>query len=364
MTRILISGYFGFGNLGDEAILDSAIYMLKRHFGSETEFIVLSADPELTKQSHHVEAVNRWNFSQIRKAISTVDIVVSGGGGLLQDQTSTKSVLYYLVILLLGSLFGKETYVLAQGVGPIRTFVGRNACHNILRRIDGILVRDVGSCDELEGVGISRACVIEGRDLALGLPECTGSFADDLRFGKRPVVGIAVREFLDFDTIAKGLAEVADYVVHEFGGQIVFLLMHGRMDDMPTEKVRAFMQADSIVVGGNSTYGDMLEAIGALDLMIGVRLHSLVFAMIRHIPHVGIAYSPKVANFMSQSGLPCFGIPLEVRILKDTICEMLNNRDLFRSRIANSLEEQRNILYRGVEDLFARSRFTRLVKTL
>lgn len=364
MTRILISGYFGFGNLGDEAILASAIHMLKGYFGSDTAFVVPSADPERTKQSYHVESINRWDFGQIRKAISTADIVVSGGGGLLQDETSTKSVLYYLMILLLGSLLGKETYVLAQGVGPIRTFVGRNACRNILRRIDGILVRDAGSCDELEEIGISRAGILEGRDLVLGLPECTSSPAGDLEFGKRPVVGIAVRDFSGFDTVAKGLAEVADYVVYELDGQIVFLLMHGKMDDMPTEKVRALMQAESIVVGRDSTYGDMLEIIGALDLVIGVRLHSLVFSMIRHVLHVGIAYSPKVANFMCQSGLPCFGVPLEVRILKDTICEMLSNRDLFQSRISNSLEEQRNILYRGVEDLFARSRFTRLVKTV
>jgi polysaccharide pyruvyl transferase CsaB len=359
-----MSGYFGFGNLGDEAILASAIHMLKGYFGSGTEFVVLSADPERTEQLYHVESVNRWDFTLIRKAISTVDIVISGGGGLLQDETSIRSVLYYLMILLLANLSGKETYVLAQGVGPIKTFMGRNACRNVLRRIDGILVRDAGSFDELEGVGIRRACVLEGRDLVLGLPESIDSPHDDLEFDKRPVVGIALRDFWGFDTVVEDMAELADHVILELGGQVIFLLMHGKMDHVPTEKVRDLMKAESLVIGGDSTYSDMLDVIGALDLVIGVRLHSLVFSMIKLVPHIGIAYSPKVVNFMSQSGLPCFDIPFGVRIMKETICDMLENRDRFQSRIAHNLREQRNILYRGVEDLFARSKFARLAKTM
>lgn len=364
MTKILLSGYFGFGNLGDEAILASAIHMLKQHFGAGTEFIVLSADPERTKELYNVESANRWDFTEIRKAISAADIVISGGGGLLQDETSTRSVLYYLIILLLGNLLGKETYVFAQGIGPLRTFAGRAACRNILHRVDGILVRDAGSAEELENIGISRERVLEGRDLVLGLPEYKRNPAPGMKRAKAPVVGISVRDFWGFEKIAKDLAEIADYIVHELGGETVFLLMHEEMDRIPTQQVRALMKAESTVVGGDFTYGDMLDVIGTLDLVVGVRLHALIFSMIKRIPHIGIAYSPKVSSFMSETQLPCFEIPLEVNMLKDAICDMLNERDIFEKKTSNSLEKQRDKLYKGVEDLFIRSKFKRLVEKI
>jgi polysaccharide pyruvyl transferase CsaB len=362
VTRILISGYYGFGNLGDEAILASTIRMLEKYFGSGTEFVVLSANPEQTKGLYHVESVDRWNFNQIRKAISAVDIVISGGGGLLQDETSTRSILYYLVILLLGNLYGKETYVLAQGIGPVRTFIARAACRNILHRINGILVRDSASFNELAELGVNMKYIYKGRDLVFGLLDNSERLDGVVKFPKSPVVGFAIRDFSEFHRIVEDLAITADYVANELKGQVVFLLMHGQMDAPPTRQVRDLMQAESVIVGENYTYEDMLKVIGSLDLVIGIRMHALVFSMIKNVPHIGIAYSRKVTDFMSYSGLPCVDVPFDVFKLKKNICDILDNREFFRKEIANNLEEQRNILYRGVEDLFAGSRFTGLTK--
>ena len=46
MTKILISGFYGSGNVGDEAILESMINRIKK-IDSETELTVISKNQKL-----------------------------------------------------------------------------------------------------------------------------------------------------------------------------------------------------------------------------------------------------------------------------------------------------------------------------
>ncbi len=98
MSRVLLSGYYGFGNLGDEALLEVIVDRMRRRFPS-AQLEVLSATPQMTAANHRVESTPRWDWRAIRAAIARADVVLSGGGGLLQDATSLRSLLYYAAIL-------------------------------------------------------------------------------------------------------------------------------------------------------------------------------------------------------------------------------------------------------------------------
>ncbi len=84
--KIVISGYYGFDNVGDEAILLSMIQAF-RSYDPTIEIIVLSNTPERTKLEFNVDAVNRWNIKAIFQALKGSDGLISGGGSLLQDET-------------------------------------------------------------------------------------------------------------------------------------------------------------------------------------------------------------------------------------------------------------------------------------
>ncbi|MBF6633431.1 MAG: polysaccharide pyruvyl transferase family protein, partial [Planococcus sp. (in: Bacteria)] len=89
--RIVLSGYYGFDNVGDEAILYAIIHSLKEYY-PRIEIIVLSNKPEKTAETYRVKAVNRWSLKDIRAAIKSSDGLISGGGSLLQDETGRKSI--------------------------------------------------------------------------------------------------------------------------------------------------------------------------------------------------------------------------------------------------------------------------------
>jgi glycosyltransferase involved in cell wall biosynthesis len=91
--NVVMSGYYGFGNAGDEAILQS-IHQNISGTGGDISITVLSNDPEDTKNRYGYNAVNRFKLLSVFKALRNCDALVSGGGSLLQDHTSTRSRFY------------------------------------------------------------------------------------------------------------------------------------------------------------------------------------------------------------------------------------------------------------------------------
>ena len=103
-VKIVLSGYYGFDNIGDEAVLYAIITALRNEI-ENVELTVLSNNPEKTKALYGVSSVNRWKIPEVIKAIKQADLLVSGGGSLLQDVTSSKTVPYYLAIVKIAQLF-------------------------------------------------------------------------------------------------------------------------------------------------------------------------------------------------------------------------------------------------------------------
>jgi len=93
-VKIVISGYYGFGNAGDEAILEAMVRDL-RALAPGARLVVLSADPAATAARCGVEAVPRMHLPSVLGALRGADLFISGGGSLLQDATSWRSVPYY-----------------------------------------------------------------------------------------------------------------------------------------------------------------------------------------------------------------------------------------------------------------------------
>lgn len=117
MSRLVISGYYGFGNAGDEAML-AAILEAILEVVPEADITVISGNPRHTAEKHGVKAVGRFDVTGIFNAIKRCDLLISGGGSLLQDVTSNRSLYYYLSIISLANMLGKKVMLYAQGMGP------------------------------------------------------------------------------------------------------------------------------------------------------------------------------------------------------------------------------------------------------
>ena len=155
MKRILLSGYYGFGNVGDEAILTSTIKTLQLQ-APGVQIAVLSNEPAETARTYNVRAMHRMWPHHVLNAISETDLVVFGGGSLLQDDTSLRSLLYYLSVIFLAKIMGKPVIVYANGIGPLHSRLGRFLTRVALNTVKDITVRDQESFKELKKIGVNK----------------------------------------------------------------------------------------------------------------------------------------------------------------------------------------------------------------
>ena len=120
MSKFMISGFYGAGNVGDEAILEAMLTrIVKEH--KDAECYVISKNQKATKADHNVETIGRNDFSGFFKHLLTTDVLISGGGSLLQDVTSKKSLAYYIGVIFSGVLFRKKIMLYSHGIGPINS---------------------------------------------------------------------------------------------------------------------------------------------------------------------------------------------------------------------------------------------------
>ena len=146
--NIAISGYYGFENFGDEAILSVLTKELKSR---EHNVTVFSKNPALTSSKLKVNSVYTFSLKSVKNTLKNCDVLISGGGSLLQDATSLKSLFYYLFVIYTALRYKKDVIIFAQGIGPLKNPLGRLITKNLLKKCKYITVRDEKSLFLLRG---------------------------------------------------------------------------------------------------------------------------------------------------------------------------------------------------------------------
>lgn len=326
--RVVISGYYGFGNAGDEAILAAMLAALRSRV-PEVQVVVLSGDPARTRRLHHVAAASR--ILGAFRTIAGADLFISGGGSLVQDTTSARSAVYYLGVLGLATFFARATMVYAQGVGPLHRWWIRALAGRILNRVTVITVRDDGSGRLLLDLGVRRPAHLVA-DPALTLPPAPAAQVQDLLARRRsPCIGLALRPW-GGDAYLQPLIDGLQAVRQQLGGEVVALAFHpGR--DLAVSALAARALGGRVIAGLPPE--EVLAVVGALDLLIGIRLHALIAAAATGVPFVGLSYDPKVEEFCRRAGagriLP---LPsLSADRLRDEVLAAWGERDVVRRRL-------------------------------
>ncbi|WP_379145794.1 polysaccharide pyruvyl transferase CsaB [Paenibacillus sp. sgz500992] len=310
--KIILSGYYGFRNSGDEAVLQSILDALQKHSqaaGITVEPVVLSIDPEWTTATYGVKAVHRMKLGEVRQAIYESAGLISGGGSLLQDVTGSKSIPYYLGIIKLAQWMRKPTFIYAQGIGPVNRKLFHPLIKSVFRKCSYVSVRDEQSRQLLQSMGLGRELVEVVPDpvMGLSLPEGSQPLEEITRDTTLKTVGISVRYWeqsrKELDAIAQGLLKACGQVpLH-----LRFLPFHHSSDNEASRYVMQKLEEGIARQGGRISICEdalhprqMLREVGECDMLIGMRLHSLIYAAGRRVPLMGISYDPKIDHFLER----------------------------------------------------------------
>lgn len=284
--KVLLAGYIGFGNLGDEAIAAAVAARLK---AAGHEVRLLSSQPQESCQVHGLPAYHRvWSLP---RALIWADVLLFGGGGLLQDKTSRRSLTYYLTLLRLASSLGLKRVLFGQSVGPLSPAGGQA----VARALDGasVLVRDAASQARLSELGVPATL---GADAALGLPNVPAATPPEgwLIIPRADVAG------------AQAALEGLTQRLTQSGTPVRAMALEPGAD---AAAAQALKQAGATVVQQAPSVAEARAAVAASVGVVSVRLHGLIFAFGLGRAGVGVAYDPKVEAFASETGLKTVAVP-------------------------------------------------------
>ncbi|MDH7570266.1 MAG: polysaccharide pyruvyl transferase family protein [Armatimonadota bacterium] len=323
---VVVSGYYGFGNMGDEAVLAGLVDAFRAAVPNIV-LAVASAEPEATRAMHGVEAFDRFSWQEFRAQVRDCTAFVSGGGSLFQDVTSRRSIYYYLGTVAMAHFYRRPVMVCAQGIGPIAAAPARAVTAALLNRAALITVRDPTSITTLTSLGVSRPPVHLTADPVFALTPASVEEADLLlrREGvdlETPRVAFALRAWpprfevadgrhrppdpdprqAERERLVEAAAQAAAFVHRELRAQPVFIPMHPPGDRDLARAVAHRAGVPVVFLSGGYPPREMLALFGRMDLVVGMRLHALIFAAAQGVPVVGISYDPKVDGFLETVG--------------------------------------------------------------
>jgi len=292
--RFVLSGYFGFKNFGDEAILSVLISKLREN---KHKITVISSDPVYTKgKFRFVRSIYTFNIHDIIGAIAKTDFLVSGGGSLLQDTTSLKSLLYYLFIIFTGILLGKKVIIFAQGIGPVKSAAGKFLTKTILHWCTYVSVRDYKSRDLLKQWGIEAELLCDpvfsiavpkvekGKAVAVQLRDCPGMSED----------------FVD---------RLADKIVREFPDYKIEI--YSFQDAIDLEACKRFEKSLKLLnldletkIYTGLTDEETIQNIAKSEYLIAMRFHALIAGLLSKVKLLGINYDIKVEKLANEFNFP------------------------------------------------------------
>lgn len=309
--RILMSGYYGFGNSGDEAILHSIHNNLTSAYGG-LNITVLSKDPKDTRERYGCLAVNRFNIISVIDAIRKSDLLISGGGSLFQDRTSTRSLIYYLLIVRAAHYMGKKVMLYANGIGPVDKRANRRRVRRAVECADIVTLRDNNSADELRKMGVKR------KDLHVTVdPVFTLAGADEQDIAilldsigvpkDRPFIAVSVRNWPNMKDFCESIASLCDAMADNYGYSIVFVAMQVPADAVISELIQKKMKNRSYLLGRRCEVEELMGVIGRAEFVLAMRLHAVIFAARMNVPIVGLVYDPKMEYYLEMLSMPSAG---------------------------------------------------------
>ena len=342
---LTVGGYFGCGNLGDDAILQGFLELLH-----QTDPFVgvraLTASPRQSTRRFGVSCSSRRNPFAILRALLSSHAFLCGGGSLLQDLTSRRSLLYYLTLLRLTHLLGRLPILYAAGIGPLQRGSSQSACAAVLSRCPYLSLRDPDSLQALQRLGIDAARLHESADVALFLPPPAPGRALTLRkenhlLHEGRFLCVVVRSVPKASPLPR-LLSAAVRIVCRRHGRIPLVLAFSPAD---ASAARAMAREAKGRIAQLREAADALALFGMCDLVLCMRLHALILASAAGCPAIGLptnATDRKIPAFALSAGQELL-LPTELTVanLVERMEDCLTNATARRARLPDSVAEMR-----------------------
>lgn len=348
---VVLSGYYGFNNSGDDALL-MAILRDIRAVMPDTRFLILTKKPKLGKEHCMVDTVHRFRPIKLYRALKSSKMLLSGGGSLIQDATSAKSLYYYLFVMNLAKKVGCKVFAYANGIGPVKNEHVKMVC-SVLKKADKITLREEMSAKEFERICQGVPYEVTA-DPAVGLTIKNNTLFEILEkegINEKKLLGVSVRSWSDNDPhFLEKVSKTIRNASEKYGLYPIFIPMK-YPGDIKISKELCEAVGKGYVIGKQYGVEDMVSFISSCTVVLGMRLHTLIFAVGNQIPCIGISYDPKIDGFMEYVGQKKFlsASSFDEKTAETYIEEIMENYEGECDYLRKKSEEMKRLAFKNAE---------------
>ncbi len=384
--KICVLGNYSGRNAGDTAILAGVLREISSRYPA-VEYLVPTLSPRFIEHhfgEYRVTPVNirPWKGSlkllglPTWNAIRTSDLVLCTDA-LLFDRGLYNPMHNYLSTLALWIPRAKKrdipVVLYNVSVGPVTTKAGLWCLRRVLQNADLIVLRDDESKSTVGTTQDIRAPIRDGADSALSAVSCEkGRVQAILREnavaeGTKPRIGININAYgaafvktgkSDFseENMLQTLSQIISWIYQDLGAD-VWLFGTQHMDISILRKLQNQVDIPHgvpLFTNRRYSYAELMGLFAELDLLIGMRTHSLILASSAGVPVIGLVAYPKTLGYLQRIGQAARAIPitdLALEPLKALIHSTWKERAAVRRELSEAVEVQRTLAWQAAEFL-------------
>jgi polysaccharide pyruvyl transferase CsaB len=313
--QVVLCGYYGFGNGGDEALLATLLQMLP----PQVTPVVLSGNPALTTKQHGVAACDRKRPLEVFNLLRRSQGFIWGGGSLMQDTTSALSPVYYASLMGTAQRLGLKTVAWAQGIGPLQRSTSQWLAKQMYQGCTAVSVRDQGSMALLKQWNIKGVLAPD--------PVWALEAAPYLELTALPSPRIAVALRSHAQLTPEKLAVLTQAVVNlqQATQAFMVLLPFQISEDLEIAQVVQSQLPSCSQILKVADPRQLKGVFQGVEMTIAMRLHGLIMAAGEGCRCFSLSYDPKVTRLMVECDLPGYelsALPTDANLLSKTWLEV------------------------------------------
>lgn len=339
--KIMVIGNYGDGNIGDEAILDALLDEIIDTNAHSVEIIVPSRNPEKLQELHK-NRIRAISPKQIAKEFISIDTMIFGGGTLFSKYSGIY-VYFSMLLIILSKMSGKHIFFKGIGISDNVPLVLRILIKNSIRFVEEISTRDIESYAIFKNMGFkNNMCIVPdyGSLIKPASKERIEHILSKENIDRNQfLVGLSLnyhREGKINDGMISVIPKIIDWMIYNYNLYIIFFTFCPSFSSSVKKSDKELGMKLSKNVQNKNRFklleyyipDDTLGLMGDMDIIIGMRYHSQVFAHKQGIQLIGLVYDDKCRRFLNENCLE--GID---------ISEVIYYPEKFKMLISNRLEK-------------------------
>jgi len=303
--------------------------------------------------------------AKILDEYANADIIVSCGGEVIWG--SSLYIFFNLYEIFLGKLLGKPVVIYAQSIGPFNSKLSKILTKFFLNKADLITVREEISLKYLQMIGVNKPPIFVTADSAFLLQPISPQKSEELLMKEgidltKTCIGITLRRWIfpnsidpeaKFKAYVTEISKIVDFLIEKLNSTVIFfpqvIVPNSEFEDdrIVAEEVfrRVTFKESFKILTKDYSPEELKGMIGRMDLFIGTRMHSNIFALSMHVPTVAIGYRHKTKGIMEMLGLGEYMCEIE-NIKYEDIVQRIEKAWANRLEIRKDLKTKINNLRR------------------